>query len=244
MKYKLINPVSLNYKVLEQVFFNRGIDLKDIDKYLNTTDECINSPSTLGEDNLLNAAKMLIECISRDMNALVVVDSDCDGFTSSALLINYLHDLFPAWVENHLTYFLHEGKQHGLGDCVHIASDYDLVILPDSSSNDYNFHKQLVNEWCTGVIVLDHHEADEISNYAIIINNQLSDYPNKDLSGVGITWQFCRYLDTLLNSSNADKYLDLVALGLDADMMSLKSFETKHLMQKGFKQLQNPFLKL
>jgi single-stranded DNA-specific DHH superfamily exonuclease len=67
------------------------------------------------------------------------------------------------------------------------------------------------------------------------------DYPNKDLSGVGITWQFCRYLDTLLNSSNADKYLDLVALGLDADMMSLKSFETKHLMQKGFKQLQNPF---
>ena len=241
MKYKLINPVSLNYKVLEQVFFNRGIDLKDIDKYLNTTDECINSPSTLGEDNLLSAAKMLIECISRDMNALVVVDSDCDGFTSSALLINYLHDLFPAWVENHLTYFLHEGKQHGLGDCVHIASDYDLVILPDSSSNDYDFHKQLVNEWCTGVIVLDHHEADKISNYAIIINNQLSDYPNKDLSGVGITWQFCRYLDTLLNSSNADKYLDLVALGLDADMMSLKSFETKHLMQKGFKQLQNPF---
>ena len=42
----------------------------------------------------------------------------------------------------------------------------------------------------------------------------------------------------------ADKYLDLVALGLTADMMSLTSIETKHLINKGFdyEYLKNPFV--
>ena len=61
------------------------------------------------------------------------------------------------------------------------------------------------------------------------------------MSGVGVVWQFCRYLDNLLNKDYADKYLDLVALGMDADMMSMRSIETKHLINKGFEQVQNPF---
>jgi single-stranded-DNA-specific exonuclease len=244
MRYQLLHPVNSSYSAIEQVLTNRGIPHDIIEHYLNTTDEDINSPLAFGEENLKAAARMLIQCIGENRLALIVVDSDCDGFTSSALLINFLHDLFPTWVENKLSYFIHEGKQHGLSDCFHLASDYDLVILPDSSSNDYEYHKMLVNEWCTGVIVLDHHEAEKISPQAIIINNQLSDYPNKELSGVGVTWQFCRYLDSLLKTNYADKYLDLVALGNMADMMSLKSIETKHLILKGLedKNILNPFI--
>ena len=78
--------------------------------------------------------------------------------------------------------------------------------------------------------------ADKISEDAIIINNQLSDYPNKELSGVWVTWQFCRYIDKLNKTNFAEKYYDLVALGNMADMMSLKSIETKHLILKGFKE--------
>ena len=244
MKYQLVHSVNPQYSAIEQILTNRGIPHENIERYLNTTDEDINSPLAFGEENLRDAARMLIQCIGENRLALIVVDSDCDGYTSSALLINFLHDLFPAWVENNLSYFIHEGKQHGLSDCVHLAMDYDLVILPDSSSNDYEYHKMLVNEWCTGVIVLDHHEAEKISPQAIIINNQLSDYPNKELSGVGVTWQFCRYLDSLMKTSYANKYLDLVALGNMADMMSLTSIETKHLILKGFedKNILNPFI--
>lgn len=39
----------------------------------------------------------------------------------------------------------------------------------------------------------------------------------------------------------ADKYIDLVALGLCADMMSMTSVETKHLVNKGFQYPKNPF---
>ena len=241
MKYQLIKPVVEHYTALEQVLTNRGVPLNNIPKYLQTTDEDIYSYTLFGKQPLQDAAVALVKCIQQDKNALVVVDSDCDGFTSAALLINYLYDLFPAWVNNNLNWFLHTGKQHGLSDLhTYDTSDISLIICPDSSSNDYEEHKKY-KEAGIDIIVLDHHEAEYVSDNAIIINNQLSDYPNKEMSGVGVTWQFCRYLDSLLGKNNADEYLDLVALGMDADMMSLLSLETKHLINKGFTQIRNPF---
>lgn len=245
MRYKLIKEINPNYTAQEQVLTNRGIDITEIKHYLNTTDKDISAPECFGEDKLKSAAAALIQTISADKNALVVVDCDCDGYTSSAILINYLHDLFPAWVDNHLKYFMHEGKAHGLSDVMDYIFDRDfsLVILPDSSSNDYDYHARLK---MAGIqtIILDHHEADKISEDAIVINNQLSDYPNKFLSGAGVVYQFCKYLDKILGKDIADNYLDLVALGLTGDMMSLRSIETKHLITKGFKteNLQNPFV--
>ena len=247
MKYQLINQINQNYSAIEQILTNRGIPLEEIEHYLNTSDDDISPPEALGQENLRAAAATLIKTIRLDEMAIVVIDSDCDGFTSSAVLINYLHDLFPSWVENNLIYILHDGKQHGLNDHIedlikqkNSSKLFSLVIVPDAGSNDI--------EECTrlkiaGVktVILDHHLCDVQNPDAIVINNQLSSYPNKELSGVGVVYQFCKYLDKLLQKDYADNYLDLVALGLDADMMSLRSIETKHLIQKGFANPKNPF---
>ena len=242
MKYKLIKPINENYSTIEQILTNRNIKHEDIKQYLNTTDENISSFNAFGKDALWKAFCAIGTCIAEDQKALVIVDSDCDGYTASALLINYLYDLFPAWVQNKLSWFIHSGKQHGLSDVMEqgIDEDIKLVIVPDAGSNDYEEHKEL-KERGVEVIVLDHHEAEKISENAIIINNQLSDYPNKHMSGVGVVWQFCSYIDKLNNTNYANDYLDLVALGMDADMMSMTSIETKHLISKGLKQVQNPF---
>lgn len=242
MKYELIKDINPKYNAIEQVLTNRGIPYNEIGHYLNTTDKDINSAEMLGEERLKTAATQLLTTIKNNKRMLVVVDSDCDGYTSSALLLNYLYDLFPSFILNNTKYYIHDGKEHGLSDVMEyiFEKDFDLVILPDSSSNDYGYHKELAEQG-RKLIVLDHHEADYISPYATIINNQLSNYPNKELSGVGVTWQFCRYLDKLLQRNNADNYLDLVALGNCGDMMSLQSIETKHLINKGFKQVKNPF---
>ena len=245
MKYQLIAPVDASKSATQQILNNRGI--YNIEEYLNTTDDNIYDYSLFREFDMKGAAAALEDTISSSGNCIVIVDSDCDGFTSAALLINYLHDAYPDWVENHLEWFMHDGKQHGLNDCVDIiidAGSYDLVICPDSSSNDYEEHRILFEEHHIPVIVLDHHEAERISECAFIINNQLCDYPNKEMSGVGVVWQFCRYLDEQWSCDFADSYLDLVALGMDADMMSLTSLETKHLINKGFKQenIRNPFI--
>lgn len=242
MIYKLRNEVDSKLSATEQILVNRGIRQSNIKHYLNTTDNDINSPLDFGEDIMRRAAVTLIQAIKNDDEILVVVDADCDGYTSSALLINYLYDLFPNYVENKLHWFLHEGKQHGLSDVV-VGSNYKLVICPDAASNDYSEHLELANR-CVPVLILDHHEAEITSPNAIVINNQLSNYPNKSLTGVGVTWQFCRYLDSLLEKNYANNYLDLVALGDMADMADMTQFETKHLITIGFKDenIKNPFI--
>lgn len=246
MKYKLIHSINNNYNAIEQILTNRGINYNDIGHYLNTTDEDINEPEAFGLDREMKWSAISLSTAARDnQDILVIVDCDCDGFTSSALLINYLYELFPAWVTNHLKWFIHENKEHGLSDVMDYIwqKNFSVIIVPDAGSNDYEYHKELRQAGKT-VIILDHHEAEKISEDAIVINNQLSDYPNKYLSGVGVTWQFCRYIDKLMNSSKANNYLDLVALGNMADMMSMRSIETKHLINKGFKEenLKNPFI--
>ena len=242
MRYQLMKPINEKYTALEQILTNRDVIHGHIERYMNTTDEVdICAPEDLGKEVLWDAMVALAHCVSLNERAVVIVDCDCDGYTASALLINYLYDLFPAWVENNVDWFMHEGKQHGLSDFpMERADDYRLFLIPDASSNDYDYHKQL-KEKGKDIIILDHHEAEYISPDAIVINNQLSNYPNKDMSGVGIVWQFCRYIDKHMNTNFADNYLDLVALGLDGDMMSLRAFETKHLIKKGFEQVQNPF---
>ena len=140
-----------------------------------------------------------------------------------------------------ISYRVHEGKQHGL-ILETIPEDVKLVIAPDASSNDYEVH-QMLQEKGIDVLVIDHHEAEKISEHACIINNQLCDYPTKSLSGVGMVYKFCSYIDSLLNINNADQFLDLVALGLIADVMLMKDFETKHLINLGLKQITNPFFR-
>ena len=109
-------------------------------------------------------------------------------------------------------------------------------------SNDYEQHKEL-SEKGIDVLVIDHHEAERISEYACIINNQLCDYPTKSLSGVGMVYKFCQLIDKMLGKNIIDNYLDLVSLGMIADMVDLRDFETKYLINCGISNIRNPFLK-
>ena len=244
MNFKLINEPDSKYDALSQVLHNRGIADEDMLHYINPTENDIASPLLLGEDKLAKAVSLVEDAIRFNKDVLIIVDSDCDGFTSAALLSNYLYDINPEWVNIHLHHFLHSGKEHGLNDLVidDFVANLNLIILPDAGSNDIEYHKVLDN---IGVacICLDHHNYDEnVETSAIIINSQCSTYPNKELSGVGVTWQFCKYYDSVANLNYADDYLDLVALGDAADMMSLTSIETKYLVTKGFRNVKNPFI--
>lgn len=239
MEYRLRAPEFPIYTPVEQVLVNRGIPYDQINHYLNTTDNDILDPRLI--PHLDEGAKMLIRHISQNDKVLIQVDSDCDGYTSAALLMNYLYCLFPSFVNNNISYRVHMGKQHGIIPDT-IPEDVKLVIAPDSSSNDFEAHEYL-NLSGVDVLVIDHHEADHISEYACIINNQLCDYPTKSLSGVAMVWKFCCYIDMLLKTDHAQKFLDLVALGLVADMMDVRDFETRRLIDKGLQQIRNPYFR-
>ena len=242
MEYQLIVP-SIPLKeimtAVEQVLANRGIRPEDVEHYLNTTDEDILSPLLIM--NISEGVKILVGAIARGDKVLIQIDSDCDGYTSAAYFINYLNRLFPGFVQSNIYYRIHTGKQHGIiVDTV--PEDVKLVVALDSSSNDYEEHR-LLKERGIDVLVIDHHEADQVSENAVVINNQLCDYPTKSLSGVGMVYKFCSYMDELLNVDYADDYLDLVALGMVADMMDLRDFETRHLITRGLENIRNPYFK-
>lgn len=242
MKYKLIAKPNKNYSPMQQILVNRGIDVKDIEHYLKTSDADILNPDLL--DNMIEGVKRLISAIKNQEKIFLIVDCDADGFTASAALVNYIYKVFPSAMDL-LSIQLHEGKEHGIEEKwleEIVANEYKLVICPDASSNDYNQHKFLKDNEID-VLVLDHHDAEEVSENAIIINNQLSDYPNKTLSGVGIVYKFCSKIDELMKIKEADTILDLVSLGMIADMMDMRNFETKHLIQKGLTRIENPFFK-
>ena len=242
MEYQLIVPgipLEKELTAVEQVLANRGIMPANVEHYLHTTDEDILDPK--GIMNMQPGVKMLIKHIAQNDKVLIQIDSDCDGYTSAAALINYLNCLFPGFVQNNVYYRIHTGKQHGI-ILDTVPADVKLVIAPDSSSNDYEEHRTLM-ERGVDVLVIDHHEADSISEHACIINNQLCDYPTKSLSGVGMVYKFCSYIDELMNVDYADQFLDLVALGMVADMMDLRDFETRHLITRGLENIRNPYFK-
>ena len=240
MEYQLINKPISRLQEIEQILMNRGIPLIDVYRYLHTSPVDIIPPTEIA--NIKEGASLLVKHISQNSKVMLQIDSDCDGFTSFAVFMNYLNNLFPAFVQNNIVYKTHKGKSHGI-DIDEIPKDTKLVIALDASSNEYGIHQKL-REAGMDVLIIDHHEATEVSPDACVINNQLCDYPNKSLSGVGMVYKFCCYLDQLLDVDHADKYLDLVALGMIADMMDLRYFETKHLIQLGCENIRSPFIKM
>jgi len=233
MNYKLIGN-NFIFTPIYTILENRGIDKS----LFNLDNEVVIPYSKL--DHIDEGIKVLIKNI--DKYILIVIDSDCDGMASSASLYRYLKNAFP---DIHIDYVLHSEKKHGLSDDLQFKVDkYSLIILPDASSNDFEQHK-ILKEKGIDILVLDHHECDlGYSENAIVINNQLSnEYHNKSLSGVGIVYKYICALDDFLKLKYSDKVIDLVALGNIADMMNLKSEETRFLVYKGIENINTTLLK-
>lgn len=171
------------------------------------------------------------------------VDCDVDGFTSAAVFIKYFNTLLKdKYPDVSFTYHIPEGKEHGLRSVMDELTHEkicDLIILPDSSSNDYLEHA-ILSKLGYDILVLDHHEADKYSENAVVINNQLSeDYPNKAASGVGIVYKFLQFFDAMEGYDHADYYLDLVALGEISDMMNMQTPENRYICKAGLSSITN-----
>lgn len=240
MKYKLINK-EIKKDYLNQFLTERGVT--NIDGFLNPTKEFLQNPEDL--TNIQEAAFKFLAYMQGDSKILTVVDADVDGFTSSAIIYQYIKKIKP---EADIDFILHEHKGHGLSDLIddilNGKKSYDLIIIPDAGSNDYQYIEML-KETKSYVIILDHHiinEDTQISDNCTIVNNQMSpNYKNKDLTGAGVTWQFCRMVDKMTGYSFADEFIDLAALGIISDMGSILSLENRYIIEEGLKNIKNFF---
>ncbi|SKB64457.1 single-stranded-DNA-specific exonuclease [Lysinibacillus sp. AC-3] len=252
MLYRLISTSNIvTDDFLEVILGNRGITDKERFLEPKASDEIHYS----NLHNIKEAVALFKEIENRGrvevrkIRVALIIDSDIDGNTSSAILASYIENLFP---HIELIFLFHEGKQHGITEdkvkeIVELNKEtaLDLLIVADAGTSDYRQQYLISEKHEIPILILDHHEAENgESEFALVVNNQLSDnYPNKALSGVGIVYKFLQALDDEYGYMEAEEYLDLVALGNIADSMDLTSPETRYLVYEGLKDIRNGFLK-
>ena len=158
-EYRLLNDIfcqSLKEVVLE----NRGIDETLAEGLLNPSVSNVESPFQI--PNMDKAIELFIKALDDELKIGIMVDSDVDGYTSSALMYNFLVNECQ-YAEDKIEIFFHEEKQHGLSDEKIFKkikkSDVQFLILPDAGTNDISYTKELL-KLGKKVLVLDHHNLN------------------------------------------------------------------------------------
>ena len=236
--YKVLNDCRQMYEdeVFDVILEQRGIT--NPEHFFNPTEDDL-----LPLDSLLrieDAFRRVDKAIKEDEKISILFDTDLDGTSSGAIITRYLKN----FTSNIKTY-IDEGKQHGLiGQDIEKFHDVDLLIIVDSLDKDERQYKKL-HESGTDIIILDHHAIKEIipyDKYAILVSSQRN-YGNPQLSGAGVTWKFCKYMDEQYLTGYADELADLAACGLVGDMMDMTVMENRYIVSKGLSKIYNPAIK-
>lgn len=235
IKRKPVKKVDTNDLIIDQLSSVRGIE--NLDHWLNPPSSYVHSAYFL--DNIDEAVQEIVKAIHQELKVQIVADIDTDGVCSTAIMYNYLSTLTPNVSYIHAQ----RSKGHGIETVLDkIENDTDLVIVVDSSSNSVEGCKK-VSEKGKKIIIIDHHEIDVDNPYALIVNCQQGDYPNRDLSGSAMVYKVCQVLDEYMGIEFADQFLDLTAVGLVGDMMDISNMENRYLIHNGIRKIYNDGLK-
>lgn len=235
LKYKLTgNNDTTN--ILKTVLNNRGIE--NYNKYLALCDNCSDNWDNL---NSIDEAVNCFDCHFYNKHKMAILsDTDVDGITSATMMYQYIKLMdadYPVSIIVHK-----KNKSHGLASWdFDIPDNTKLLIIPDAGSNDVDECKKLINDGIE-VIVLDHHQVStDKLNPAIVVNNQASNrYPNKEACGAHVTYNFLQALDECYwNDICEDHFTDLVALADISDVMSMRSFNTRAMVNYGINHINN-----
>ena len=220
--------------ILEQ----RGIN--DVEHFLNPTEEDLLPLDSL--PHVKNAYKIAKNHIENGNKITILFDTDTDGVMAGTIMTRYLRCL---GVECET--FINEGKAHGLlGQDLSRFKNIQLLIVVDSlDANADNYAK--LKEQGMDIIVLDHHTVDPCvayDNYITLVTSQ-KNYDNPALSGSGVTWKFCKYIDEQMGTDYADDLVDLAAVGILADVsdVSESSMENRYIIKQGLDNQKNPAIK-
>lgn len=226
---------------LNDFLLSRGVE--DPEHYQNLSWDDVNDPRNLRQ--IRSAIVTIKKHIKERTPIRILVDTDVDGYTSAAMLYMSLDWMNHIGKGELVKYVLHQtNKSHGLSnlDVSLDLCDGSLLIIPDAGTNDDKFILDIKENVNVDVCVLDHHPRDTkdlVGSLFVLVNPQESPkYTNKQLSGAGVVYQLLR-----LMNDKGYHYDDLCALALIADVMDIRSYETKFLIENGLSDIRNPFLK-
>ena len=179
-----------------------------------------------GLHGVTEAVRLLDNAIDESLRILIVGDFDCDGATSTALMMRALTKMGAV-----VDFLVPDRFKYGYGLTPEIVELGIKTFAPDmivTVDNGISSHEGVARAQANGikVIITDHHlTTKETPPAEAVVNpNQLDcDFTSKALVGVGVAFYVLGRLAKLRREAGkstvqVSQYLDLVALGTIADV--------------------------
>lgn len=224
---------------IAKVLVRRGISSPvSAERFISSQVKDVSNPFLLPD---IEPALSRIKMASIDKEKICLYgDYDVDGLTSVAVVLHTMKGLgfdVSYYIPNRLS----EGYGLNINAIDRIKEGgFSLIITLDcgvSSVSAIDYAKSSGID----VIVVDHHNPPATLPLAVAIvdpKKEDSIYPFKDLSGVGVAWQFARaIINSLLEEDTyLEETLDIVALGTIADVVPLLD-ENRAIVRRGLSRL-------
>jgi len=190
------------------------------------------------------AVQLVLE--HRDQRIIVIGDFDADGATSTALVIRCLREFGISDVE----YVVPNRFEYGYGlspEIVRVAAQRSpaLLITVDNGVSSLDGVEE-AHRLGIQVLITDHHlPGTELPQPDAMVNPNLHDneFSSPHLAGVGVAFYLMAALGRVLEAAGLSgaarvpaKYLDLVALGTVADVVTL-DHNNRVLVQQGLQRI-------
>ena len=207
------------------VLVSRGVtELEEAHRFLHPSLDELGDPRKLPDYD--EAERIILGAKERDELIFIHGDYDTDGVTSAALFKRYLETI-GCRVHAHVPHRMKEG--YGIHmDAVYRAKELGASVFLTCDCG-ISAHEQVeaAREAGMTVVVTDHHTVPPtLPEAAALVNPHRSEsnYPFRDLSGVGVAFRVAEGLTRSLGMP-VDKFrrafLDLTVLGTIADVMPL-----------------------
>jgi single-stranded-DNA-specific exonuclease len=216
-----LQPIAAQSLTLARLYAGRGItELTELDTGLSGL-----LPAEMLH-GVTEAVRLLDEAIDAQQRILIVGDFDCDGATSTALMMRALTKMGAV-----VDFLVPDRFKYGYGltpEIVELGIETyqpDMIVTVD---NGISSHEGVARAQADGitVIITDHHlTTKETPPAEAVVNpNQLDcSFTSKALVGVGVAFYVLGRLAKLRRTAGkstvqVSQYLDLVALGTIADV--------------------------
>lgn len=221
---------------------SRGIE-KDVD-VVNFLSDDFTMPSPFDFVDMDEAVFAVFEAVENKEKICIYGDYDCDGVTSTALLVDYLRSLGAD-----VCYYIPDRETEGYGmnmsaiDKIH-SWGVSLIITVDNGIASFD-EAEYIYSLGMSLVITDHHQlADgKIPHAEAVVNphREENELGFHEYCGVAVAFMLaCAMNEEQGNSAEnvIDRYIDLVAIGTVADVMPLV-FDNRAFVKKGLEKLKN-----
>lgn len=209
--------------VLKQILKSRGIDSEDkLKEFVSSKPQTTYNPFLLAD--MRAGVDLLFDAIESGCKIVVYGDYDCDGVTSTALMIKILSCL-----TDNVSYYIPSRLEEGYGlnkEAIDkIYQDQGEVIVTVDCGSVSKTEVEYAHELGIETVITDHHTIRDVIAPGIVINPQRADdnYPFSGLAGVGVAYKLALAMREAFKIPHSviTEVLELVTLGTIADVMPL-----------------------